>query len=193
MSRGTLPAHTDDPTDAEDDGVLIEAAQAEPSEFAGIYTRYARRIYLYVRCRVSCEEDAVDITQQVFVKSFKALPHYRSSSAPLASWLFRIARNAIVDHQRHSRPTVALDAVPTILREPGIGPEDSALRTEDIDRLRLALERLDASKRDVLALRYAGNLKIREIADATGKTEEATKKQLSRALKTLRQHYNAIP
>jgi RNA polymerase sigma-70 factor (ECF subfamily) len=179
-------------SEVDDDRELVEAAQEEPSEFAAIYTRYAQRVYLYVRSRVATEDDAVDITQQVFVKSFKALPSYRVSHAPLCAWLFRIARNAIVDHHRKARPTTDLDAIPTILREPGIGPEDWAVRSEDVDRLRRALQALDPAKRDLLALRYAGNLRIREIAVATGRSEEATKKQLSRALKTLRQQYDAI-
>ena len=175
-----------------DDRALVEAAKADPSAFAAIYERYGQRIFVYVRTRVASEEDAVDITQQVFVKSFKALPGYRFSSAPLAAWLFRIARNAVVDHHRRSRPTTDIDLVPMILRESGPGPEETALRNEDVERLRMALQKLDKAKREVLALRYGGNLRIREIAEATGKSEEATKKQLSRALKSLRQCYESV-
>ena len=172
--------------------MLVEAAQAEPTAFAAIYHRYGNRVYVYIRSRVSSEEDAVDITQQVFVNSFRALPRYRVSSAPLAAWLFRIARNAVVDHQRRTRPTTDVDSVPMILRDMGAGPEETAVLNEDINRLRVALQRLDKSKRDVLALRYGGNLRIREIAEATGKSEEATKKQLSRALRSLRQSYDTL-
>lgn len=190
---GGVFAIAHDVSEVDDDRTLVEAAQAEPTAFAAIYHRYANRMYVYVRSRVSSEEDAVDITQQVFVKSFKALPTYKVSSAPLGAWLFRIARNAIVDHQRRVRPMTDIDAVPMILRETGAGPEELAVKSEEVERLRAALMKLDRKKREVLALRYGGDLRIREIAQATGRSEEATKKQLSRALKSLRQNYESNP
>jgi RNA polymerase sigma-70 factor, ECF subfamily len=179
-------------SEVDDDRTLVEAAQEEPDAFAAIYTRYAQRVYLYIRARVLTDDDALDITQQVFVKSFNALPKYRWASTPLSAWLFRIARNAVIDHQRRTRTTTDIDAVPNIIREHGVGPEEAAVRGEEIERLRAALQHLDREKRDVLALRYAGDLKIREIASITGKSEEATKKQLSRALQRLRKQYDAI-
>ena len=190
---GGVFAIAHDVSEVDDDRKLVEAAQAEPTAFAAIYHRYGNRVYVYVRSRVASDEDALDITQQVFVKSFKALPRYRHGSVPLAAWLFRIARNAVVDHQRRTRPAVDIDAVPMLLREQSPGPEESAIQGEDVKRLRAALLKLDKTKREVLALRYGGNLRIREIAEATGKSEEATKKQLSRALKSLRQCYDSIP
>jgi RNA polymerase sigma-70 factor (ECF subfamily) len=178
--------------EVEDDRELVEAAQEEPDAFAAIYTRYAQRVYLYIRTRVSSDDDAMDLTQQVFVKSFNALPKYRWANSPLSAWLFRIARNCVIDHQRRFKVTTDVDAVPGMLRDHAIGPEDAAVHGEEVERLRLALQRLDRQKRDVLALRYAGDLKIREIASVTGKSEEATKKQLSRALQTLRKQYDAL-
>ena len=56
-------------SEVDDDQTLVAAAQKEPDAFAAIYTRYAQRIYLYVRARVVTDDDALDITQQVFVKS----------------------------------------------------------------------------------------------------------------------------
>jgi len=192
VTGGTFAAVANEWSEVDDERALVEAAQEEPGEFAAIYTRYSNRIYLYVRSRVASDEDAVDLTQQIFVKSFKALPKYRFSKAPFSAWLFRIARNSVIDHQRRNRPSTTLDAVPTILREPGMGPEETAIRTEEVERLRLALQALDRDKRDLLALRYAGNLRIKEIATVTGKSEEATKKQISRALTKLRQQYETI-
>lgn len=180
-------------SELDEDQALVKAAQDQPEAFAAIYERYAQRIYLYVRTRVTSEEDAVDLTQQVFVKGLRALPGYRTGEAPLSAWLFRIARNAVIDHQRRCRSTCTLDSVPPLLREHGLGPEDTALRNEDVRRLREALLRLAPDKRELIALRYAGRLKMREIALATGKSEAATKKRLFRALKTLKENYDEIP
>lgn len=190
---GIAGTWTDPEENASDsDRALVEAAQEEPHAFAAIYTRYGQRVYLYIRSRVACDDDAVDITQQVFVKAFRALPRYRISEAPLPAWLFRIARNSVVDHQRRHHATVDVDAMPALLHGHGIGPEESVIRMEEAGRLRQALMRLPADKRELLALRYAGGLKIREIAVATGRSEEAVKKQLSRSIDSLRKHYDEI-
>lgn len=175
-----------------DDRELVAAAQMETAEFAAIYLKYADRIYLYIRSRVSTDDDSLDVTQQVFLKAMRALPSYTASDIPLAPWLFRIARNAVIDHHRRRRPDARMDAMPPIFLDRDPGPEESALRSEDNACLRAALLQLDPNKRELLALRYAGGLKIREIALATGKSEEAVKKRLSRALKTLKDKYDEI-
>lgn len=190
MSGSAAIAH--EWTELDEDRTLVEAAQKSADAFAPIYTRYSTRIYLYVRARVATDEDALDITQQVFVKSFKALPKYRCTDTPVSAWLFRVARNLVIDHQRRTRSTTDINAIPGLLRSATISPEDAAVRGEEIELLRSALKRLDQEKRDLLALRYAANLRIREIAAVVGKSEEATKKQLSRALQSLRKQYDAL-
>lgn len=195
MTGGIAAAAMIDNPDLElplDDRSLVAAAQNEVAEFAAIYERYADRIYMYVRTRVGSDEDAVDITQQVFLKAMRALPRYRVSDMPLAPWLFRIARNSVIDHHRARRPVARLDAMPPIFFDRDPGPEESAVRSEDLARLRAALLQIDGDKRELLALRYAGGLKIREIALAIGKNEEAVKKRLSRALRTLKEKYDEI-
>lgn len=179
-------------SDLNEDQALVEAAQKNPDAFEAIYRQYAQRIYRYVRSRVSTDDDALDITQQVFVKTFNAFPGYRWKDTPLSAWLFRVARNQVIDHQRQSRPTTDIEAHYGSLRSFLLSPEDAALHNEEVSNLRLAIEKLDRDKRDLLALRYAGNLRIREIARVIGKSEEATKKQLSRALQSLRKHYEAL-
>jgi RNA polymerase sigma-70 factor (ECF subfamily) len=181
-----------------DDRELVAAAQNRTAEFAAIYQKYADRIYLYIRSRyirsrVSTDDDSLDITQQVFLKAMRSLPNYTASDIPLAAWLFRIARNAVIDHHRRHRSEARMDAMPPILFDHDPGPEETALRSENAARLRAALLHLDADKRELLSLRYAGGLRIREIAQATGKSEEAVKKRLSRALKTLKDKYDETP
>jgi RNA polymerase sigma-70 factor (ECF subfamily) len=194
MTSGSLTAAMEATSGSgSDDGELVAAAQVEAAEFASIYLKYADRTYLYIRSRVSTDDDSLDITQQVFLKAMRALPSYTASEVPLAPWLFRIARNAVIDHHRHRRPDARMEAMPPIFFDHDPGPEESALRSEDNARLYAALLHLDPDKREVLALRYAGGLKIREIALAIGKSDEAVKKRLSRALKTLKDKYDEIP
>ncbi len=175
---------------ADDEVALVRAAQAEPTAFAPLYQRYRHRVYAYLRARTRDEEDAADLTQQVFVQALDALPRYRERGATFAAWLFRIAHNTVVNFYRHHRP-VPLDLVPEALHpltEQDL--EARALRQDDLARLRTLVDALDAAKREMLALRFAGGLTAAEIAVVIGKSEAATKKQLSRTLQTLKEQYH---
>jgi RNA polymerase sigma factor (sigma-70 family) len=169
----------------------VLAAQANRAAYAAIYERYGGRVYAYVRTRVESDSDAVDVTQQVFVKGMQGLAGLRLTEAPLLAWLFRIARNTVVDHHRRKRYHHSLDAAPLNIEGSDPDPESEAMTGEESARLRLALSLLPADRRELLALRYAGGLKVREIADATGLKEHVVKKRLTRSLQKLRQELEA--
>src|ERR671925_685301 len=137
-----------------DESALVLAAQAEPAAFGALYHRYVTRVYRYLRVRTASEDDAADLTQQVFLQALDALPAYRARGVPFAAWLFRIARNAVTDYHRRRRTTVAWDRLPEALRRIDAGdPETAVLRREALARLRFLLVQLDAEKRELLALR----------------------------------------
>ncbi|MBV9279908.1 MAG: sigma-70 family RNA polymerase sigma factor, partial [Chloroflexi bacterium] len=101
----------------DEDIALVRAAQQDRAAFAPLYHRYRHRVYAYLYTRLPHPEDAADLTQQVFVQALAALPRYRPDGPPFAGWLFRIARNAVVDHQRRRRRgAVTLERVPEELQ-----------------------------------------------------------------------------
>jgi RNA polymerase sigma-70 factor (ECF subfamily) len=170
---------------------LIAAAQANPAAFGALYRRYLARVYRYVRAQVASDDDAADLTQQVFLQALTALPEYRPRGAPFAAWLFRIARHALIDAHRRRRGTVTLDALPTTLHATaGHDPEAEALRREALARLTELLAALDPDKRELLALRFGAQLSSSEIAAVVGKHPEAVKKQLTRILQALKERYH---
>src|SRR5256714_13984737 len=108
-----LPREGDGPLS--DEVALVRAARQEPSAFGTLYDRYLGRIYAYLRARTSTDEEAADLTQQVFLQALDALPRYREGRVPFAAWLFRIARNAAIDSYRR-RTSGAWDLVPEALQ-----------------------------------------------------------------------------
>ncbi|MGH2484641.1 MAG: RNA polymerase sigma factor, partial [Ktedonobacterales bacterium] len=101
--------------EAADDGeaALIADAQRDLRAFDALYRRYVTRVYRYARAHTASDEDAADLTQHIFLRALDALPHYRAGPAPFGAWLFRIARNTVVDaHRRRTSPMVSLDALP---------------------------------------------------------------------------------
>lgn len=175
----------------DDDAALVRAARTEPAAFDALYGRYRARLYWYLRTRTATDEDAADLLQQVFLRVWDALPGYRERGLPFAAWLFRIARNAAINAARRERPTVAWEALsgqPTTAARDN--PERTALHNETLTRLGALLDRLDPEKRELLALRFAAGLTVREIAAVLGAGEEATKKRLGRTIRALKEHFD---
>lgn len=169
--------------DAEAD--LIRAAQADPAAFAPMYQRYRDRIYAYLRTRTPDAEEAADLTQQVFLQAIAGLPRYRVERTPFVAWLVRIAHNAAANYHKRHRQAVAWDLLPEALQPTaGDDPEARALQHEAIERLRDVLADCSAGTREVLALHFAARLTVVETAAAVGK------KQLSRTLRALKEHYH---
>lgn len=170
------------------DESLVAAAKADRAEFAAVYERYLPRVYRYLAARAASPEEAADLTQAVFLKAYDGLPRYKPGRAPFVAWLFRIARNAAIDSHRRQRPSVPIDEVAGFEPTTPKTPEDGFLRFERIRELRAAVSSLDAEKRDLVALRYAGGLTVAEIAALVGKKPEAVKKQLQRTLHQLKEN-----
>jgi RNA polymerase sigma-70 factor (ECF subfamily) len=171
-----------------DDNALARAARTDAAAFDVLYLRHYDRVYRYVLASLGHDEDAADVAQQIFVQVWRSLGRFEGRSS-FATWLFRIAHNAVVDAQRGRRAAVSWDQLPEDEHPTdSSGPEEQAIRRENADRLTRALDYLDGEKRALLMLRFAGQLSVAEIAAVVGKRPEAVKKQLTRTLRFLKEH-----
>ncbi len=168
----------------------IGAAQVDPVAFEPLYMRYRERVYRYVRTRLDSDEDAADLTQQVFLQAMAALPRYRPQGVPFAVWLFRVARHAAINRAtRDAGPALSWDQLPETLHPlAGEGPEELAVRSEALEHLRALLSELEPAQRELLALRFAGGLTAPQIAELVGKKPEAVRKQIYRLLQSFKEH-----
>ena len=170
---------------------LIEAAQTDPAAFEILYQRNLARIYRYLRTRVGSEEEASDLTQQVFLQALDALPNYRFRGVPFAAWLFRIAYHLVTDVYRHRRNDVSWDSLPDIFQSTAEqDPEALVLQRENLFRIRELLAKLDPYKRELLVLRFSAGLSTSEIAIVVGKRAATVKKQLTRTIQSLQEQYH---
>ncbi|GHO71651.1 ECF RNA polymerase sigma factor SigD [Ktedonobacter sp. SOSP1-52] len=186
MKKFLAPPAVSDDTDLE--VVWIEAAQANPSAFEPLYLRYRERMYYYLRTRVQSAEDAADLTHQVFLQALQALPRYRYRGVPFSVWLFRIAHHTAVNVSSRRFSTVPWDAfAEAVVCKPEQDPESYVLRQETFTHVRNLLQTLPAHKRELLALRFAADLTVPEIAAIIGKRPDTIKKQLARLLQSLKE------
>lgn len=159
----------------------IAAAQADPAAFAPLYERYADAVYGYCIRRLSDPDAAADCTSTIFMRAISNIGRFSGTS--FRSWLFTIARNAVIDRYRTRKQTDHLrDSL--ITSQPG--PEELALRRETRLELQAALVHLTGQQQDVVTLRLAG-LTGQEIAEATGLSLGAVKATQVRAFARLRQ------
>ena len=134
-------------------------------------------------------DEAEEATQETFVLAYRALHTFRGDG-PAGAWVARIAtreawRRASLSARRRSL-TTTLD--PAVMEAPaeGRGPLDHAIDAEEREHVRLAVERLPEPYREIVTLRFFGELSILEIASALGRPEGTIKAQLHRGLKRLR-------
>jgi RNA polymerase sigma-70 factor, ECF subfamily len=158
--------------------------QGDRSAFDVLVRRHQKGVWRIVRRYVKRDADAADVTQQVFVRAFKALGGFRGA-ATVRSWLYRIAINCALswlrDHRREEPTEIAEDS----LTEMPVAPGRIASDQESV-RLREAIKQLPPKQRMVLELRVFDDLSFKEVAELADCSENTAKVSFHYAVKKLR-------
>ena len=167
------------------DRLVAEAQAGDREAFGRIFDAYAGPVHRFIASRVNSPSDAEDLTQLVFVKALEALPRYEARGIPFGGWLFRLARNAIIDQIRTRRDHLSLVAAVTRETEDA-GPEAVAALQDDLDRVARAMQDLTDDQREVIELRFFAGLSVLEAAVAMGRQEGTIRGLQFRAIASLR-------
>lgn len=168
------------------DRLVKRAVRGDVEAFGGIYDAYADRIYGFVRARVGNSHDAEDVTEVVFLKAFQAIGSYDRRGLPFGAWLFRIARNAAVDHLRRAGRTPEPVEDVEIHTEPEpLLIEDYVAERVDAQVVRDAVAQLTEDQASVIACRFFWDMDIRQTAAALDRTPGAVKALQHRALRSM--------
>ncbi len=169
--------------EAADEAELLARCRAgDQLAFRRLLELHHQRVYRTAYALVADADEATDITQETFLKAWRALPGFRGD-ATLSTWLTRLALNAARDHLRRRRVQATLD---TLRGGPGPVGDDPARAVADRDELGRALGQLSARAREVVALRYGRDLSLAEIAAILDCPEGTVKSRLHGALTRLR-------
>lgn len=161
------------------------AAAGDSEAFGALYDQYHPQIYRFVFLKVSSKEDAEDLTHQVFMNALEHMSGYRHHGFPFSSWLYRIARNAVIDHYRTRKDKVSLEDADPELFALGENIQSDTNRMLEIENVRAAIAKLSALHQDVIIMRFVEELAIREVAAALKKSEGAIKLLQHRAISEL--------
>ena len=171
----------------EDRALAVRASGGDVTAFGLLYDRHVDAIYRYVYYRVRDDAEAEDLTSDVFMRALKAMPRYEPRQAFLA-WLYRIARNAVIDRARRGGRQVSFeDALDHPSAEHIVIPDNELLSRSDSDTLRAALAKLTPLQQEVVVLRFLEGYTTQEIARIVGKREGTVRGIQFRAIGALRQ------
>jgi RNA polymerase sigma factor (sigma-70 family) len=155
---------------------------SEQTSFAQVYNQHVWRVYGFLAYRLGNRDTAEDLTQATFERALRAWARFDRQRASESTWLLAIARNLLIDHYRRDRSNLS-DPLEEHLAPTVPGPEEQLASAE----LLTALTQLSDRDREVLALRFGGDMTGPEIAQMLNLTLANVQQILSRSVRKLRQ------
>ena len=166
--------------------IIKEILNGKTEQYEYFLDRYGQQVFVLVDRIVSCQEDAEELTQDVFLKAFQQLSSFKAESS-FSTWIYRIATNMAISAVRKKRNDVLRldDSVFANLSDTQV---DEALEDdseEQMERLQQAMNQLEADERALITLYYLEEKPLAEVAFILGMTEGNAKVKLHRIRKKL--------
>ena len=168
---------------------IKKAKKGNKEAFGLLYDYYLPKIYRYIFLKVSNEQEAEDLTHEVFFSAWRNMRGYKDEGFPFSSWLYRIAKNAVIDSYRTAKNNISLSKT----GEDDFKVIDRSGENLDMDfqleKIKKTIPLLRQDYQDVIIMRFVEDLSHEEIAGSMGKSEGAIRLIQHRALKELKDLY----
>jgi RNA polymerase sigma-70 factor (ECF subfamily) len=175
----------------DDERLIKRIKEGDLSAFDELMNKYSRQVYHQAWEMTKSQQDAEDISQEVFVRVFKALPTWKPK-ASFYTWLHTVTFNLCIDHYRTKvrRRTQSLDAKEGFAANIPTDSSEDPFKTTEVDELRekilLAAEQLSPQQRKAFMLFHYNGLSLKEAAEVMGCAVGTIKAHLNRATAKLR-------
>ncbi len=178
--------NTDSRLNLEAESLVDRAADGDTEAFGRLYDIYADRIYRHIYYRTGNVEDARDLTQEVFIKAWQALPKYIRTKTPFLGWLFTISHNRVIDYYRTKKNYAYLNNE-IIMEDREKSPDKLVEAQFTQQEVRRAILQLPEDQQQVILMSFIEGFEYSEIAAALNKTEGNIRVITHRALKKMRE------
>ena len=175
---------------------VTRAKEGDEAAFEAIFQHYERQIYGFIYRMMGNPDDASDLTQECFIRAYRALPQ-TSDDLNVSAWLHRIASNACLDVLRRRRrirwhPWEAHKHEQLLQGKPIDDPERNAISNETQAFVQRVLAEMSARNRLALVLREYEGMSCEEIGEIMGLSRSAVKSVLFRGREEFRRVYRAL-
>ena len=166
--------------------IIKEILHGNTALYEYFLDRYGQQVFVLVDRIVSCQEDAEELTQDVFLKAFQQLSSFKAESS-FSTWIYRIATNLAISAVRKKRNDVLRldDSVFANLTDTQVDEALEDNSEEQMERLQQAMNQLEADERALITLYYLEEKPLAEVAFILGMTEGNAKVKLHRIRKKL--------
>jgi RNA polymerase sigma-70 factor (ECF subfamily) len=166
--------------------LICEILAGDAEAYAILVKRYHKPIFNLMLRMTSCDEDAMDLAQETFVRAYEKLEQFKTSS-PFFPWLYTIGMNLARDFQRKVR--ASRTAMEALSRDPDLplNPGESLSGRLEAERVSQLLQKLSMDYREALILRFHEGLSVNELASSLGISVSGAKMRIHRGLLKLRE------
>ena len=186
-NKGEETAEAVTPSQSKVVRLIKRAIGGDGEVFGELYSIYLERIYRYVFYQVKDKMTAEDITEEAFIKAWKAIASCKGKERTFSSWLYRIAHNQLIDSLRKRRAELPLQQEMTNGLFARNQVEGALEQQEQLE----ALTYLPRNQKQVIILKFIEGMDNREISKIMSKSEGAIRVLQTRALTALRQRLGA--
>lgn len=173
--------------DSEESELIKIAQGGEADAFGELYRRYAKIVFRFIYANLNDRFDAEDLTEEVFLRAWRSLSNYRQKGVPFLAYLFKIARNVLIDfYRRAGRSGGHMSIEDKQITDFNPDPGETAILNIEHQEIRNTLTELREDYRTVLVLRFLSGLSPEETGAVMGRTPGAVRILQHRALSALR-------
>lgn len=176
--------------DPKTEEAIIKNCKKDKNAFGKLYKHYKAHILRYINTKVNDSETAEDLTSIVFQKAFEGIDSFKWQGISFSSWIYRIARNTIIDFYRinNKRRNITTENIEFISTEKN--PEELAIHIEFETQMASLLNNLPTRERKIIYMKFFEGYTNKTIADLMELTESNVGTILHRTINKLRKIYN---
>jgi RNA polymerase sigma-70 factor (ECF subfamily) len=180
------------PFDPSDEELLQRIVQKDPEAVRALYRRHGRMVYGVALAVLGSEQEAEEVTQDVFLRAWEKADSYRAEKARVVTWLARITRNRAIDVLRQGKARSEKiqdtgDAFEQLPDTAAVDPGDTAALEWRNRTVRAAVAQLPDEQRRALSLAVLGGFTHREVAEKLGEPLGTVKTRIREAMHKLRE------
>ncbi len=168
----------------QEEELVLNCQNGDADAFGQLYDKYFEKIYRFIYYKISHQETTEDLVSLTFTKALENLDKFRTNKGSFSSWLYKIARNTVIDYYRTKREVKNIDYVYDIHSQQNI--EEDMTKDQQLQNIREKLDALKPEQREIVIMRIWDELSYKEISQIINKSEASCKMTFSRAIKTIK-------